>query len=237
MPIECGYDARQSVGKHTRELTEALGSTFFDPGICSAFCSYLSLRCSVSRIVVGRTRCRGVQGLYYCVWLLFSKLFLSLLSQSENFAGDLWAVVTGFILVGAWYWDDCAQGFNYARDNGIVKKSSILRGRPFYVMTAVTLTIHFLVPCRWLSRMADDLSDNFQEVVADGLKRIRGEFLKAQGSGVDEALGCIAQPPESPLIHHQIIRVKCLTGFVETGIRRQVMAGSSAHKLNTRGCC
>ena len=178
-PLNVDHDARQSVGKHTRELTEALGSTFFDPGnLLSILFLSISALLSISELSSVVLGAAGVAGLYYlCLAAFLRNYFFHYYRNRRILLVIFWAVATGFILVGAWYWDDCAQGFNYARDNGIATKSQsdlFTWAAILHVMTAATLTIHFLVPRRWLSRMADDLSDNFQEVVADEVEENQG---------------------------------------------------------------
>ena len=171
-PLKANHDARKSVGKHTRELTEALGSTFFDPGnlLCILFLSISALLSisELSSVVFGAA---GVASLYYlCLAAFLRNYFFHYYRNRRILLVIFWAVATGFILVGAWYWNDCSQGFNYALDGGIATKSHsdlFAWAAILHVMSAATLTIHFLVPRRWLIRMADDLSDNFQEVVAD----------------------------------------------------------------------
>ena len=178
-PLKANDDARQSVGKHTRELTEALGSTFFDPGnlLCVLFLSlsaFLSIS-ELSSVVFGAA---AVAGLYYlCLAAFLRNYFFHYYRNRRILLVMFWLVATGFILVGAWYWDDCAQGFNYALHSRIATKSQsqlFAWAAILHVMTAATLTIHFLVPRRWLSRVADDLSDNFQEVIIDEVEEGEG---------------------------------------------------------------
>ena len=163
-----------------RELTEALGSTFFDPGnLLSILFLSISALLSISELSSVVLGAAGLQA-RTCVWLLSPEtISFTTIAIGRILLVIFWAVATGFILVGAWYWDDCAQDSITRGIMGLRQKSkrSFYVGGILHVMTAATLTIHFLVPRRWLSRMADDLSDNFQEVVADEVEENQGRGL------------------------------------------------------------
>ena len=70
------------------------------------------------------------------------------------------------IAVGAAYWEDASTGFHfldagqkqYKASSDALHWSALL-----HVMSGISLTVHLLIPRRWLIRMTDDIMERFPE--------------------------------------------------------------------------
>ena len=70
------------------------------------------------------------------------------------------------ILMGAAFWEDASLGFHYLDDGAkkLKQPSQALHWSALlHCMAAICLTVHLLIPRRWLIRMTDDIIERVPE--------------------------------------------------------------------------
>ena len=146
----------------------ALGWTFFDPAnlLCILLLTSAAVLCFTEMQMVGQ-RAAWTVLLYYACLAGFLRGYFFYYYYGGQF-GRVMVYLGLFtaITVGAAYWEDASIGFHFVDAgqkrfkpaSGALHWSALL-----HVMSGVCLTVHLLIPRRWLIRMTDDIMERVPE--------------------------------------------------------------------------
>ncbi len=156
-----------------RGLQGIVGWTFFDPAnlVC------LTLLSAAAVLVVVSMQGRGAPdwvmplGLYLCLATLLRGYIFNYYNGRALGRVTVLLVLLGGLLASAALWQDRAGAYRVLRASGVVE---VPEARGFHVAallhlaSAATLTLHFLMPRRWLVRATDEIADRSgQDQAAD----------------------------------------------------------------------
>ena len=157
-----------SKAPEVRTFKAALGWTFFDPAnlLCILLLTGAAVLCFTEMQMAGQ-RAAWTVILYYACLAGFLRGYFFFYYYGGRFARVLvYLLLLMSIAVGAAYWEDASQGFHYFNGNMKAFKSAsdaLHWAALLHVMSGICLTVHLLIPRRWLIRIADDIMENVPE--------------------------------------------------------------------------
>ncbi|MGB0646601.1 MAG: hypothetical protein ACPGQS_05455 [Bradymonadia bacterium] len=141
-----------------------LGWTFFDP--CNLLCitalSISTILAFNESQLVGLDRTWAVLIYYGCLAAFLRSYF-----YFYYYGGKLARIVVFSLLmltltVGGLSWNDAAKGFAYLSDGLLLEKgesAGFFWASLLHAMAGVSLTVHIIVPRRWLIRITEDIEN------------------------------------------------------------------------------
>ena len=156
----------------------ALGWTFFDPAnlLCIILMTGAGLLAFNELASVGSGPVWLVILYYACIAAFLRGYFFYYYYGGPVARMLVYIPLVMGILIGAAYWEDLSSGFQFLHNQqtGAKGESPGLHWSALLnCMSAIAITIHLMIPRRWLIRMTDDIQERVPENFGTGL-------LKAQ---------------------------------------------------------
>ena len=150
------------LAQETQTFKAALGWTFFDPAnlLCILLLTSAAVLSFKEMQLTGQ-RAIGMVLLYYACLTAFLRGYFFYYYYGGRFGRIVvYLLLFCSIIMGAAFWEDASLGFHYL--SGITK-SYKQPSEPLHwcallhCMSAICLTVHLLIPRRWLIKMTDDI--------------------------------------------------------------------------------
>ena len=156
--------AEQSADAKT--FKAALGWTFFDPAnlLCILLLTGAGVLSFTEMQMVGQSL---MVVFYYICMAAFLRGYFYFYYYGGRFGRVVvYLLLFVSILMGAAFWEDASLGFHYLGDGAkkLKQPSQALHWSALlHCMAAICLTVHLLIPRRWLIRMTDDIVERVPE--------------------------------------------------------------------------
>lgn len=154
--------------QETKTFKAALGWTFFDPA--NLLCILLLTSAAVisfKEVQLTGQRSVGIVVVYYACLAGFLRGYFFYYYYGGRFGRVVvYLLLFLSITIGAAYWEDASLGFHYL--SGVSKaykqpSEALHWCALLHCMSAICLTIHLLIPRRWLIKMTDDIAERVPE--------------------------------------------------------------------------
>lgn len=141
-----------------------LGWTFFDPCnlLCIATLSASTILAFNESQLISLDRTWPVLIYYGCLAAFLRSYFYFYYYGGKLARLVVFALLMLALTVGGLYWNDAAKGFAYLSDGLLLEKgpsTGFFWAGLLHAMAGVSLTVHIIVPRRWLIRITEDIEN------------------------------------------------------------------------------
>jgi hypothetical protein len=166
-----GPPATQRTDQSVKTL---LGWTFFDPGnlLSIILLSSAAILAFIEMRQLSLSHTWSVMIYYACIAVFLRSYFYAYYHGTKITRVMVFTPLLFGILAAGGYWSDAAQGFAYLSEHTLSTKAP---SQGFYwasllhIMCAIAISVHLIMPRRWLVRITDDIENRVPDDLGTSL--------------------------------------------------------------------